>query len=266
MTRHSPARRPWRASQSRRNLTRPVIRSWSTTAPPSAAPASSDTPDVVAALAVVGDVRLLLLEVADARGRVGQLLRELAGRRRVGRQPAQVVDGDAEGLGGSRQVGDRQVGAPVLDHRDQRARVAGAGGGLQLREPPQFPGLREALTDCRHPNRIAARVRRGRPKPRSVARRPMAGHRSEGDGRHDRRGGTDGNELTVIASDLYQDMTIAFPERYDCGSDAVCGSSDEPIAFRDPILVPTWSEDPPMLVGELTPRRPRGTTTRWSSW
>ena len=40
MTRHSPAAGPWRESHSRRNFTRPVIRSWSTTAPP----ASSDTP------------------------------------------------------------------------------------------------------------------------------------------------------------------------------------------------------------------------------
>lgn len=40
MTRQSPAARPWRASHSRRNFKRPVIRSWSTTAPP----ASSDTP------------------------------------------------------------------------------------------------------------------------------------------------------------------------------------------------------------------------------
>ena len=145
MTRHSPAARPWRGE------------------PPAPELDATDDPLVLDdgagarragqlahahVVAVVGrtEVRLLRVEVADARGRVGQLAGELAGRGRVRGEPAEEVDRDAERLGGGRQVGDRQVGAAVLDHRDQRARVIGVGGKLELRETPHFPGLQESFS------------------------------------------------------------------------------------------------------------------------
>ena len=75
-------------------------------------------PNVVAAVVPVGNVRPVLLKVADARRRVGQLLRELAGRRRVRGQPAEEVSAlSADGEDWSFRMAWRQ--RPVLAVGDQ---------------------------------------------------------------------------------------------------------------------------------------------------
>ncbi len=136
MTRQCWAIRPWRASHVRPELDAacdPLVLDDG-----AAARRAGKLRDADVVAVLDGPDALQRFEVAGARNRIGQLPGELAGRCRVGGEPAEEIQRDAERLGGGRQPGDRQVGAAVLDHRDQRTRVVGAGGELELRQPPHF--------------------------------------------------------------------------------------------------------------------------------
>ena len=121
----------------------------STTAPLPAAGAMGATADEVA---VVGDagLGLLVLEVADAGGGRGQLAGELVRRGWVVGETEEVVDRDAERLGGAGQSGVGEAAPALLDLRDQVLRAAGAVAELLLRQPLLCPHQAKALGEQCH--------------------------------------------------------------------------------------------------------------------